>query len=139
MLSNCRFVRGGLIKQGLGCGKLLPVQLDACVREVLKLIKRVSPLNIEEDAEESTLDTPETAASLRAVASQGLVLLKNENNLLPLKKEKSTAIIGPNAAISAYCGGGSASLLPYYAISPLEGIRNVVPEAKFEMGTEYDV
>ena len=127
-------IRGELVNQALGCGKLLPHHLDNRVREVLKLIKRVLPLGIPEDAEEKTRDTPETAALLREIAAEGIVLMKNEGNVLPFKPEKTTAVIGPNAAIAAYCGGGSAALLPYYAVSPLEGIKKQRSDVKYELG-----
>lgn len=127
-------IRGELINQALGCGKLLPHHLDNRVREVLNLVKRVLPLGIPEDAEEKMRDTPETAALLREIAAEGIVLMKNENNVLPFKPEKTTAVIGPNAAIAAYCGGGSAALLPYYAVSPLEGIKKQGADVKYELG-----
>lgn len=128
-------IRGELINQALGCGKLLPHHLDKRVRELLKLIKKVLPLGIPEDAEEKTRDIPETAALLREIGAESLVLMKNEGNVLPFKPEKTTAVIGPNAAIAAYCGGGSAALLPYYAVSPLEGVRRQAGDVKYELGS----
>lgn len=128
------YIRGNLVNQALGCGKLGVHDVDKRVREVLKLVKKVEPLGIPENAPETTVDTPETSALLRSLASNGIVLMKNENNILPFNKNKSIAVIGPNAAYAAYCGGGSASLLPYYAISPLDGVRAQAPEAKYELG-----
>lgn len=128
------YIRGKLVDQALGCGKLLEHHIDDRVREVLKLVRKAQDLGLPENAPETTVDTPETSALLRALASDGIVLMKNENNVLPLDKKKSTAIIGPNAAYAAYCGGGSASLLPYYAISPLEGLQSQVPHAKYALG-----
>ena len=127
-------VRGAQVAHALGCRKLLPLDVDACVREILKLIKKVQPLGIPEDAEEKKVDTPETAATLRTVGSNGLVLLKNDKNVLPFKKEKATAVIGPNAAIAAYCGGGSAALAPYYAVTPLEGLKAQCLDSKYCLG-----
>ncbi len=118
----------------LGCRKLLPKDVDACVREILKLIKKVQPLGIPEDAEEKAADTPETAALLRTIGSNGLVLLKNSINVLPFKNDKTTAIIGPNAAIAAYCGGGSAALAPYYATTPLDGLKAQCSNSKYTLG-----
>src|ERR1700761_2994335 len=128
------YIRGHLINQALGCGKLTIPDVDERVREVLKLVKKTQALGIPENAPETTIDSPETSAFLRSLSANGLVLLKNQDNLLPLDKKKTTAIIGPNAAYAAYCGGGSASLLPYYAISPLDAIRKQVPEAKYALG-----
>jgi beta-glucosidase len=127
-------LRGKQVSLALSCGKLLQHHLDARVTEVLKFIKKLLPLNIEEDAEESTIDSPETAALLRSIAADSLVLLKNEDDVLPFREDKTTAVIGPNAAIAAFSGGGSASLLPYYAVTPLEGIKSKVPDVQYELG-----
>ncbi|KAK9327034.1 glycosyl hydrolase family 3 C-terminal domain-containing protein, partial [Lipomyces starkeyi] len=75
---------------------------------------------------EGTNNTPATSDLLRKLAAESVVVLKNQNNVLPLRKNKTTAVIGPNAKIATFCGGGSASLLPYYAVSPLEGINKKV-------------
>jgi beta-glucosidase len=128
-------MRGKLVKQALGCGRLLPFELDQCVKEVLKLVKKLVPLGIPENAEELTVDTPETSSLLRSIASAGLVLLKNNDSILPFKKEKTTAVIGPNADFVAYCGGGSASLKPYYAVSPLNGLKAQVPNIQHTIGS----
>lgn len=128
------YVRGKQINQALGCGKLSEFDVDNRVRQVLKLVKKVLPLGIPEHAPEKTLDTKETAATLRSISTNGLVLLKNENSILPFKKEKTTAVIGPNANFAAFSGGGSASLLPYYSISPLQGVQNQVSNVKYTLG-----
>ena len=127
-------LRGAQVAHALGCRKLLPRDIDACVRELLKLIKKVQPLSIPEDAEEGTIDTPATASTLRTIGANSLVLLKNTNSLLPFNKSKSTAIIGPNAAIAAYCGGGSAALAPYHAITPLSGLQAQCSNTKYTLG-----
>ncbi|KAL2208441.1 beta-glucosidase [Sarocladium strictum] len=127
-------LRGDLIRQAMMCGKLLEHDLDQRVRKVLELVKRVEPLGLPEGAPEGTVDTPETAAFLRKLSSNSIVLLKNDNAVLPFSRAKTTAVIGPNAAYAAYCRGGSASLLPYYAVSPLEGIRDKVPNVQYNLG-----
>lgn len=42
--------------------------------------------------------------------------------------------MGPNAKIAAYCGGGSASLLPYYAVTPFTGISAKAETTKYSVG-----
>lgn len=61
---------------------------------------------------------------MRKVAAESLVLLKNEENLLPLKANelKKVAIVGANAKAFIISGGGSASLKPSYFVSPFDGI-----------------
>ncbi|KAJ5603836.1 Glycoside hydrolase family 3, partial [Penicillium hordei] len=128
-------VRGRLITRALSCGKLLPHELDCRVREVLKLVDHGMALNVPENAPERTLDTPETANLLRKIASSSIVLMKNDNNILPFTTGKTTAVIGPNAAFAAYCGGGSAALCPYRAVSPLEGIRSQSKSVQYTLGS----
>jgi beta-glucosidase len=64
-------------------------------------------------------------AALNA-ARESLVLLKNDNNLLPLTKgkTKSILIVGPDAYPAVPVGGGSARVEPFSAVSFLEGLSN---------------
>ena len=128
------YARGTQVSQAVNSGKLFTKSIDARVREVLRLIKRTHPLGIPEHAPERTLDTPETAKLLRTIGSNGVVLMKNQKSVLPFSKEKTTAVIGPNAAIAAISGGGSASLLPYYARTPLEGAEAACKNVKYTLG-----
>ena len=62
------------------------------------------------------------------IAKQSIVLLKNENNTLPLKKTlNSVAVIGPNAN---FCRFGTYSGKPSIKTTPLEGVKNILPNAK---------
>jgi beta-glucosidase len=75
------------------------------------------------------------------LAKESMVLLKNENNLLPLDpgKLKKIAVIGPNAAVARTGGGGSSRVNPSYSVSPLDGIKNLVGnrlEIVYAMGDE---
>ena len=76
-------------------------------------------------------DTPEHRALARKVAVKSTVLLKNENNLLPLDKNiKTIAVIGPNAD-QGQTGDYSAKYAPGQIISVLEGVKNhVSPSTK---------
>ncbi|OKL59878.1 hypothetical protein UA08_04661 [Talaromyces atroroseus] len=117
-------LRGSLVNHALICGKLTVDDIDICVRRILAFINQVMPLNIPTNAPETTINTPETAQGLRELGAASIVLLKNDNSVLPFRKDKSIAIIGPNSKISAYSGGGSASLHPYYAVTPFDGISS---------------
>jgi beta-glucosidase len=70
-------------------------------------------------------NTPEHQAVARQIAEEGIVLLKNDNNLLPLNLNslKKIAVIGPNADVKISDGGGSSRVRPPYDITPLEGIK----------------
>lgn len=61
-------------------------------------------------------------------AREGAVLLKNDGNLLPLKKDaiKSILVVGPDAYPAVPVGGGSARVVPFEAVSFLRGISDYV-------------
>jgi len=62
---------------------------------------------------------------------KSLVLLKNQNNILPLNKSiAKVALVGPSAAVAQIDGGGSAYVTPYYSISPRQGIENKIGAEK---------
>ena len=70
----------------------------------------------------------------REAASEAIVLLRNEANVLPLTSDKRIALIGPNADRLAIQGGGSAEVTPAYVTSPLAGIRERGIDVVYEPG-----
>ena len=128
------FMRGRLAEKALSCNKLSIYELDICVRRVLEFIKKAMRLGLEENAPEKSADTPETAKFLRELSAESIVLLKNDSDILPFKKDKKTIVIGPNAAMAAYCGGGSAALDAYYTVTPLQGISSQCSNTEYTLG-----
>ncbi|MBD3344069.1 MAG: hypothetical protein GF401_03300 [Chitinivibrionales bacterium] len=76
-------------------------------------------------------DDPETAAVALDIARNGIVLLKNEDNLLPFEAEtvQTIAVIGPHAAKPVICGGGSAYTTPDHVMSIVDGLRMLTGDA----------
>ncbi|KAK9452943.1 glycoside hydrolase superfamily [Dipodascopsis uninucleata] len=127
--------RGNLAISAVMSRLVSDATLDERVRNVLKLINRVAATGVKENASESGRNIPETAELLRKITGDSIVLLKNEDKVLPLRKSKATAVIGPNAKIAAFCGGGSASLRPYYAVTPFDAISEKLDvEPKYSLG-----
>ncbi|KAJ5585629.1 hypothetical protein N7450_005416 [Penicillium hetheringtonii] len=62
-------------------------------------------LGIPENVAETQRNLPEDRELLRRAASESIVLLKNDDQILPLDPTKKTLVIGPNANIAAYCEG----------------------------------
>jgi beta-glucosidase len=64
-------------------------------------------------------------------ARESAVLLKNEGDLLPLNKSqfKSILVVGPDAYPGAPVAGGSAGVVPFHTVSPLEGITNALGDS----------
>lgn len=115
--------RGAALAHAVSANKVKVSELDARVREVLNLIKTAGKSGVPENAPEKELDREEDRSLLREVAANAAVLLKNDDAVLPLIKNKTIAVIGPNSKITTYCGGGSASLNAYRAVTPYDGIK----------------
>jgi beta-glucosidase len=83
----------------------------------------------------------EDGAKSRNIAVQGMVLLKNEGQLLPLQARslKSIALIGPMAAEAVTGGGGSSHVDPLYTVNPLEGVRDHARQAQVTFADGSDL
>jgi beta-glucosidase len=90
-----------LLQHALSSNKVTRKTLEQRARAVLNLVNRCAASKIPEHAKETTNDTPETSALLRKVAGDAIVLMKNENGILPLKKDKS--VCAPLYRNSASC------------------------------------
>jgi len=74
------------------------------------------------------IDSKEHRALVYESGLNGLVLLKNSDNILPLNKEKikSVAVIGPNAAVLPLDGHSSSNVLPSYRIPVLKAFKSIL-------------
>src|SRR6266851_5027182 len=107
-------------------GKLSVATIDDKVRRILRTAARFGWLDRDQTDLSIPRYNPQGRQVALAAAREGMVLLKNEGNLLPLGKGKikSLAIIGPDAYPAVPVGGGSARVEPFAAISFLEGLSN---------------
>lgn len=76
------------------------------------------------NADEKVNNSPRYRELNRKASAASIVLLKNENNILPLQLETrhKIAIIGSNAKQDVSSSGGSASVQAYYYVSALDGL-----------------
>jgi len=72
-------------------------------------------------------DDPTSEAAALQTAREGIVLLKNQNGFLPLnaKKTKHIIVVGPNAAVPATGGGGSAYTTPFKPLGLPEALKSI--------------
>jgi beta-glucosidase len=107
--------------KGLKSGKYSEVQLNDKVRRILRLIFRTT---MSANRPFGKFVSPEHSATARQIADEGIVLLKNEKQILPapIGKYQRIAVIGENATKSLVIGGGSSSLKVAYEVSPLNGL-----------------
>lgn len=106
-------------------GKVGTKELDEKVRRILKLVFRTA---MDKNKPFGSMGSLEHTLAGREIAQEGIVLLKNDNNILPidLSKTKKIAVIGENAIKMMTVGGGSSSLKARYEITPIDGIKSRV-------------
>jgi beta-glucosidase len=105
-------------------GKLSVAAIDDKVRRILRTAARFGWLEREQADLTIPRYNPQGRRAALEAAREGIVLLKNDGNLLPLDqgKIKSVAVIGPNAYPAVPLGGGSGRTEPFAAVSLLEGL-----------------
>ncbi|WP_339265896.1 glycoside hydrolase family 3 C-terminal domain-containing protein [Paenibacillus sp. FSL R5-0470] len=89
-------------------GTLAEAALDRAVGRLLSIIFKA----VENDKENASYDPEAHHQLARVAARESMVLLKNEDGLLPLKREGSYAVIGDFARNPRYQGGGSSHIKP---------------------------
>lgn len=104
-------------------GKVGTKELDDKVRRILRLAFRTT---MDRNRPFGALTADAHFAAARRIGEEGIVLLQNNNNVLPidLNKTKKIAVIGENALKMMTVGGGSSSLKVKYELSPLDGIKH---------------
>ena len=106
-------------------GSLDEAILDQACEEFLNIIFRY-----EENRDTSAVfDREKDHETARMIEEESIVLLKNENGILPLDSGKKIALIGKYAASPRYQGGGSSHINSFKvesAMDVLKGMENVV-------------
>ncbi|MCL1066432.1 glycoside hydrolase family 3 C-terminal domain-containing protein [Shewanella olleyana] len=108
-------------------GKVPESELDDKVRRILRVQLSIGMMDKQRLSGERNTQAHRDDA--RTIATNGVVLLKNDNQVLPLdvNKVKNILVLGPNADKRHGFGGGSSEVKALYEISPLDGLK-----AKFE-------
>ncbi|EAR07820.1 glycoside hydrolase family 3 C-terminal domain-containing protein [Reinekea blandensis] len=107
-------------------GSLTLADLDRSVREVLKLILRARTANEDAHPRQANLEEHHTLAI--EAAEQGAVLLKNDDNRLPLKNSGRVLVLGALANQTRYQGSGSSQINPYRLVQPLDALKQEAPD-----------
>ena len=129
---NCGF--GTVLLNEVKSGKIPVSVINDKVRHILYVYKMVGALDGRDIRKGASLNTKEHQNIARKVAEEGVVLLKNNKNELPLRmnKVKNVLVTGPNAD-KRFCllaMGGSSWVESPYEITPLKGIRNLLGDKK---------
>ena len=107
---------------GIQSGKYTTKELDDKVRRVLRLFFRTT---MNRNRPHGFLCSESHYEAARRIADEGIVLLQNNGNILPIDRNKAKRIlvVGENAIKMMTVGGGSSSLKVQREILPLEGLR----------------
>ena len=109
-------------------------ELDEKVRRVLRLFYRTT---MNRQRPFGFLCSESHYEAALKIAQQGIVLLKNDRKILPVKKAKRILVIGENAIKMMTVGGGSSSLKVQKEILPLDGIKARFAEAEVDFARGY--
>jgi beta-glucosidase len=109
-------------------GRVSQATIDEKVRHILQTAAHFGWLDRDQaDLSLSKYSQPNHELAL-AAARESMVLLKNDGNLLPLNKQKtkSVLVVGPDAYPAQTVAGGSAGVVPFTAVSILQGLSQFV-------------
>jgi beta-glucosidase len=107
--------------------------VDEHVCRLLRLAERVGALGGHDahrawPTDSVAPDAPSRRAQLRRLATDGMVVLRNEDGVLPLASSGTVALVGRHAVDTVCMGGGSAQVNPPYQVSIAEGLAAVLGE-----------
>ena len=106
--------------------------LDDKVRRILYVMFNINMFS--PDRKKGANNTKEHQKAALDIAKETIVLLKNDDKILPLKKDKAKKILvmGENADKKHCRGGGSSSVPAYYEVTLLDGIKKVFKDSEIE-------
>ena len=114
------------LKAAIEDGTVPIEKLDEKIMHILNVMNKLHMLDGERKS--GACNQPSTGEKLLKTAEESIILLKNDEKLLPLdkKKIKKLLVIGDNANRMHALGGGSAEIKALYEISPLLGLKMVL-------------
>lgn len=115
---------GGALADAVRSGAASRAVVDDKVRRLLRLMWRTGLVGAPARGPEVADDRPAHRALARRAAAESIVVLKNEG-VLPLSTAafQRLAVIGPNAEVGTFQGGGSSFVRPHYVVHPAEALR----------------
>jgi beta-glucosidase len=122
-------------------GEVSEVAIDAKVERILRLAYRVGKFAEAESKAAKQFTDAQLQKAAREIGSQSIVLVKNDNEVLPLDKPAKIAVTGAHARFGRGQGGGSATVYPTEFIGPLEGLTANAPAGtsiEYTLGVNAD-
>lgn len=117
-----KFFMGDTVLTVVKSGAVKESVVDDKVRRILWVMFKINKFGQRTPGE---YGTPAHQATALKIAEEGIVLLKNDDHLLPLNKVKTIAVIGENADRKNSMGGGSSQVKALYETTPLQGLKQL--------------
>lgn len=125
-MPSAAFMSAGALLPAINNGTVTEATIDDKVRRILRKAIEFGFFDREQLDTSIPLFSEDGRKLVLEEARDGMVLLKNENHVLPLdrKKVKTIAVLGPNAYPAVVGGGGSSLTAPFTAVSYLQGVSD---------------
>jgi beta-glucosidase len=122
-------------------GQVSEAILNQAVRRVLRTKLMAGMLDYQPEGDPADVNSIAHQQLCLEAARKSIVLLKNQDNILPLSKNSISkiALIGPSAAVAQIDGGGSAYVTPFYSISPKQGLESKIDPSKISFVKGCDI
>lgn len=117
-----RYFNEEKLMSAIETGTVTEETIDLKVQHILQTLIAYGMLDNPQKDQSIPLDNPYSREVALELAREGIVLLKNEDNLLPLKGK--TAVMGPNADYIP-TGGGSGFVYPFTTVSVAQGLKDI--------------
>ena len=111
-------------------GNISEAEIDKHVKRILQLMYTLKSMG-DKERTKGSIHTEAHFKDAYDIASESVVLLKNDKDLLPINASvvKSIAVIGANATKKNALGGFGAGVKTKREVTPLEGLRNNLPDS----------
>ncbi|EEU35586.1 uncharacterized protein NECHADRAFT_122923 [Fusarium vanettenii 77-13-4] len=106
-------------------GSITEETINKSVLRILKLAYRLGRFENPEEPPERAVEDQARDDLIKEAAADGIVLLKNAGDILPISKSSTVALIGQHASSVVLGGGGSARVDALHAVTPIEGFQRL--------------
>ncbi|KAH6661792.1 glycoside hydrolase superfamily [Plectosphaerella plurivora] len=115
--------RGEKLLKELQAGSVTIDDINNSAERVLELARKTGRFQNPAELPEKSVHDASRIEFIANLAAEGIVLLKNDGDVLPLQRDKTVAVIGQFATHPSIGGGGSAKVLAQHIISPQQGLE----------------
>ncbi|MDR6783268.1 beta-glucosidase-like glycosyl hydrolase/polygalacturonase [Pedobacter africanus] len=120
-----KYFMGDTVVQLVKSGKVPLAVIDNKVERILGIMFKTGMFD---NRDKGSIEVEKNQAMALKIAEEGIVLLKNNNKVLPFKAEqiRSVAVIGALADYTHHGGGGSSRVPARYEVTPLQGLKKLL-------------